>query len=219
MAYLMSLFVLFAVPAWSLAAGTYRAETFTPALPASLGPVQQRFAAALAQNQAWLQGYLTKLNLPPGTSLPYDEHMGVTRAEYHALSEAYEHPIIKSLRATQLEVSGVRGVVFQAKAPNDFLNDVVIDETGALHARGGLICQPEIVKGRKAVFGVWSGTTWFHESADRERGAHRLFELSIGRLDSSGRLFLSFQDSRTEAKKRIYENTLMTWLEKLPANK
>ncbi len=64
----------------------------------------------LAQNQAWLQGYLTKLNLPPGEPLfRMTSDMGVTRAEYHALSEAYEHPIIKSLRAsTQLEVVAER---------------------------------------------------------------------------------------------------------------
>lgn len=197
----------------ALPRGSYRAESFTLGIPNELAGVQSRFADAVARKQSWFQAYVAKLNLQPGEPLPYHEQMEVSRAEYEALTKAYERPAIIPLQTIEIRVDCANGITrLHAKAPHDFLGQVEIDSSGVLHGPFQLKCGPEAVKSRRARFGTWSGTTWLLESGNVDRGDVRHFEFTVGKLDESGRLVLVFNHSLGERGKRLASDQLLAWL-------
>ena len=199
--------------AGSLPPGAYRAETFTFGLPGELAGVQARFAQAVAKKQEWFQAYLARLNLKPGEILPYHEEMGVSRAEYEALTRAYANPPLLPQTTIEVQVDCREGSMrLHAKSPNDFLDRLQIDPDGTLHGPMGLKCSPEAVKSRRAKFGTWSGTSWFFESADAAQGSARTFELAIGKTEEAGRRVLYLEHSLTEKKKPVAADRLLAWL-------
>lgn len=196
----------------TLPAGSYRAENFTMGIPKALAGVQARFTAAVAQQQTWLNGYLAKLNLKPGDQLPYDERLGVTRAEYDALTKAYNEPTIMPLQTRAVTVEVADGTLrFRAGPPLEFIGLFRIDPDGTLHGPGGLTCRPEAVTALRAKFGTWSGTSWRYESAASD--AHRGFELSVGQLVATHRRFLYLDDSQ-DSGKGIKAQRVLTWLDR-----
>lgn len=191
----------------------YRADTFTMGIPTTLAEVQRRFADAVARKQAWVQAYIARLNLKPGAPLPYDEAMEVTREEYAALVAAYASPSILPLGTTYLDVEVRDGVThLRVEPPYDFMKDISIDKSGVLHGPMNLEARPKNVSSLRAKFGSWSGTSWQLEVGDNSTESFRTFELSIGKLDDSKRMFLSFADHKVENKKAVFSHVLLAWL-------
>lgn len=194
--------------------GTYRAETFAMGIPKALAGIQATFAENLARKQAWLQGYLKRLDLKPGQTLPYDPEFGISREQYEQLLRAYEQPAVMPQQTVQIEVSVRRGSMqFRAPAPLQFLDRYAIAADGTLTGPDGFRLSPEQVTEQTARFGVWSGTSWHLESGQPESGRSRSFELAIGRT-RAGRIFLSLEDSQLEDKKRVASDKVLTWLTK-----
>ncbi|QSQ25112.1 hypothetical protein JY651_09355 [Pyxidicoccus parkwayensis] len=195
-----------------LPAGSYRAETFTMGIPKELGKAHETLARSVAAKHEWFQDYMSKLNLKPGEPLPYTPEMGLSEAEYAALLKAYQQPTMMSLTTTDVRVTTEKGVTrFQAAPPHDFLNAISIDSSGKLTGNE-IVVQPKVVKSQRAKFGVWSGTTWFHEAADLNKGDARAFEFSIGKLDDTGRVFVVLTDKFIKGRQRVASNQFMAWL-------
>lgn len=202
------LFSLLLLPALSLAAespyltalpaGKIKVEVMQPAVSQRGAELTARLIASVEKNREWWMAHVEKA--PPGEPLPWDERMGLTRAEYDELQKAASEARLEKTSEAELEFdrSAAGKIVIRPDASLPELDGIVIElKNDVVDTPFGRAAGSSAVTandGQKAT-GPWNGVQWKLDSTGEVAGSGTMVRFAIGKLAADGRGLL-YYDAR-----------------------
>jgi hypothetical protein len=156
-----------------------------------------KFQSAVASNRDWFMEYTKNAAEGP---LPYDEKLGLTKAEYAEYLGALKNRQLISTKTSipcLFQHDGNILTLHLAETDTPISKIKLNLETGELTASVGAIGKPDWISndGSSGVLGAYDACSWRYEKSDLEKYDVRLFKLDIWRLKPSGRILWHIQDS------------------------
>lgn len=193
-----------------LVPGQITVDLMGMAVPKRAEALGQKFKQAMAKDPNWLLEYSKKnKNRKPGTPLPYDAKMGLSKAEYEeflvlskkmTMQKQKEIPLIITAKGDDVfvlhggkELSDFTGIEIDLK------NEQVQTPFGTLTKRS-IINAPE-----HTALGAWNGIQWMMEKPDPNGITGTVAKLAVGKLKQSGRcvIYYDVRKATPDAKTRI----------------
>lgn len=198
----------------ALPAGKIKVEVMQPAVSQRGVELTSRLIASVEKNREWWMAHVGKAQ--PGQPLPWDERMGLTKAEYDELQREAQGVRMEKTAEGELEfdrsVEGRIALKAGSSLPDldgiviDLKNDAVETPFGRAAARSAVTASEE----QKAT-GPWNGVQWKLESAGETQGSGTVVRFAIGRLAADGRGLLYYDakevkpgGERREASRVLY---------------
>lgn len=178
-----------------LPAGTLRMDAMDLAPSPRMAELAARLQAAIQRNPEWFQEQVRRAR--PGEPLPYDERLGLTRAEYDeyqrlaagmGLRKVAEAPLTVRAEGSRLVFDGGAGLADLTGVAIDLQADRLLTPLG--DAGGSREVHND---GEGAAMGAWDGRTWSLEEVSPDGRDGKVVSLSVGRLRESGRGVLYWQ--------------------------
>jgi len=163
-------------------------DVMEPVMPKRLEELAIRVQAALVKDPAWSQAFISRAK--PGESLPFDEKLGLTRAEYDEfLALSREARLGKVGTATlRVERKGdIAVLLFGERFRGMERIEINLAQGSASTPSGTLATLQRIVaNAQQAATGPWDGVQWMTNIAGGDP-ARPGVTLALGRLQATGR--------------------------------
>jgi len=162
--------------------------------------ISRRFQLAVQNNMDWFKHYVTANKA--GEPLPYNPHMGVTKAQYDQLLRMRADVVEKAPITLAVRRGADGSIAFAASDPAaEALKGTTIPagETSIDTPYGPLtIVTPIHQKAANAPFGVWDGVEWARVAS--EGSDQPSAKIAFGRRSPSGEGLFYFQVAATKDK-------------------
>jgi hypothetical protein len=169
-------------------------DVMQPAFPKRLQELAMRIQAALAKDPEWTKSHIAKAKR--GEPLPYDEKLGLTKAEYEEFLALTKKGGMTKVTSAKVRVQreGDRVVLLLGKRfPGlerielDFTKDVVSTPAGMLPDR-----QVIVASSNQAATGPWDGVQWRSKGFEEDLTRPSV-SLALGKLKATSRGILYFR--------------------------
>ncbi len=178
-----------------LPSGTLRVDAMDVAPSPRMAQLTERLQAAIQHNSEWFQQQVRRAR--PGEPLPYDERLGLTRAEYEeylrlarsmGLRKVAEAPLRVRAEGQRLVLDGGTGMPDLTGVTIELAADQLVTPLGTV--TGSREVHND---GEGAAIGAWDGRTWRLEELSADERDAKVISLSVGRLRESGRGMLYWE--------------------------
>jgi hypothetical protein len=169
-------------------------DVMQPTFPKRLQELAVKLQAALAKDPAWTKSHVSQAK--PGEPLPYDEKLGLTKAEYEEFLELTKKGGMAKVADAKVRVQrdGDRVVLhfgkrFQGmeKIEVDLKNDSASTPAGMVATRQAIKASSE-----QAATGPWDGVQWKSKGFEEDISRPSV-SLAVGKLEATGRGILYYR--------------------------
>jgi len=169
-------------------------DVMQPAFPKRLEELAARLQAAMAKDPEWTKSFLAKAK--PGEPLPYDERLGLTRAEYDEfLALSKQGGMTKVATASvRVQRAGSR-IVLQFGERFQGMEQIELDlEKDSVSTPAGVVSGRRSIanSSQQSATGPWEGVQW-QSAGFGEESSKADVSLAVGRLQGPGRGILYFR--------------------------
>jgi hypothetical protein len=180
--------------------------------PPRLEELMKRLQEAAAKDPDWWLAHIQKAK--KGEPLPYDERLGLTKAEYEEMSDLDKKMTLGKVKTAKVRVSreGQRSVLsFGDELPG--LKEVVLDlKADTVTTSFGVTTDRSEIKaseGQKAT-GPWDGIQWKLQKFEEQPMRATSVKFALGKLKESGRGILYYDVKQIgEKSKNVFYYVLV----------
>lgn len=195
----------FTDPREVLVPGEITVDVMGLAVPQRAEEIGQKFKQALSKNPDWLVELSKKRK--PGEPLPYDERMGISKAEYDEFINLSQKLTARKMKEAPFSVTQKSEDVFVldgGKELND-LTGIEIDlKQDQVQTPFGTLTERSVINAPEhAALGAWKGVQWQRTQTDSNGITGTVAKLAIGKLKQLGRcvLYYDVRKMTTDGKK------------------
>lgn len=169
-----------------------------------------KLQSAVKQNYSWFVDYMK--SVPQGERMPYHVNLGVTKEEYTELLDFMKNIEIVSTGVEEISIETKDDVIhFKSVNKLSFLNSLKIDLKNNIVLYGQIKLpfadKLNITSEKNALKSRWTGYSWVLEEPkdfdlsklkDLENLKMKQYKLTIGKLEKTGKTYLSFKGREIE---------------------
>jgi hypothetical protein len=169
-------------------------DVMQPAFPKRLQDLAMKLQGALAKDPEWTKSHVGKAK--PGEPLPYDERLGLTKAEYEEFLALMKVGGMSKVATATLRVQrdGDRIVLqFGERFPGMERIEVDLQKDSA-STPAGVVADRQIIAASsgQAATGPWDGVQWLSEGFEEDLTRPSV-SLAVGKLKATGRGILYYR--------------------------